>query len=134
MRTLFIWENCDVFDGRRAYWVEVPLEVFYKEIENSIDGKNLYRDNMDDYLASVDRASKDFPDLVKKNHVYLLVREDGLAYEMPAPRMPYSQLWNAYCPLIEFQKEISSLSSLSQIDAPDIDDVLKKGIPMDRSD
>jgi hypothetical protein len=37
MRTLFIWENCDVFDGRRAYWVEVPLDVFCSEIENSID-------------------------------------------------------------------------------------------------
>lgn len=34
MRTLFTWENCDVFDGRRAYWVEVPLDVFRKEIDS----------------------------------------------------------------------------------------------------
>lgn len=134
MRTLFIWENCEVFDSQRAYWVEVPLEVFLSEIENSIDRKNLYEDNMDDYLASVERATKDFPDSVKKNHVYLLVREDGLAYEMPEPRMPYSQLWNAYCPLIEFQKEISSLSSLSQIDVRDIDDALTNDRQMDGCD
>ena len=123
-----------MFDGLRAYWVEVPLDVFRSEIENSIDGKNLYRDNMDDYLASVDSATRDFPDLVKKNHVYLLVREDGLAYEMPEPRMPYSQLWNGYCSLIEFQKEISRLSSLSQIDVRDIDDALTNDKQMDGCD
>jgi hypothetical protein len=80
---------------------------------------------MDDYLASVDRATRDFPDLVKKNHVYLLVREDGLAYEMLSEDA-LSQLWNGYCPLIEFQKEISGLSSLSKIDLRDVDDAVKK--------
>jgi hypothetical protein len=38
MRTLFLWENCHMFDGQRAYWVEVPLEVFRSDIQGSVPG------------------------------------------------------------------------------------------------
>jgi hypothetical protein len=131
MRTLFLWENCHMFDGQRAYWVEVPLEVFRSDIQGSVPGTCTYRDNLDAYLQRGDRAAEDFPDLVKNNHVYLLVREDGLVYEMPEQTTPYSPMWNAYCPFVMFHKKIASLSSLSRIDARDIDEALKKGRPMD---
>lgn len=121
MRTLFIWENCHVFDGKRAFWIEVTLETFHRDIQSSVPETNICEGDLNVYLKKVERAANTFPNLVKKNHVYLLVREDGMAYEMPEPTLPYSPLWNAYCPLELFQKEIASLSCLPQMDTRDVD-------------
>lgn len=118
MKTLFFWEDCDEFDLKMtAYWIEVPLEFFRDEIEGIVPGTGPYVNCMDDYLEMVDRLSKQFPELIKKDHIYLLASQDGMAYKHYGPMMPYSGQWNGYCPLVPFQKDFSSLSCLSTLDA-----------------
>ena len=116
MRTLLVWENCHIFDGKTAFWVEVPLETFRSDIQGLDSETNIYMDSIDEYLKEVENAAEILPDKVRKNYVYLLVREDGKAYKIPKPTYPYSPMWNAYCPFVVFQKEIDNLSCLSQLD------------------
>lgn len=69
MRILFIWENCHMFDGKRAFWVEVPLETFRSDIQGFVPATNTCEGNMDEYLEMAERFADIFPDTIKKNHV-----------------------------------------------------------------
>jgi len=114
MKILFRWSNSDLFDGKTAYYLEIPKN----ELDHSVTSLLNEKDKL--FLASsyfqvssiwIQKNST----LAKLNCIYVLVDSTLSKCILEEPVFPYSSQWNSYCPLEKYKHNISSILEIKEI-------------------
>ena len=120
----WLWNDCHLLDGGRAFVVEIPAE----RASGLLDERSA--DEAHAYLERVAMQASRWPGTVTESHVTCIVSEDGRVVESYSdPWFPYSNLWNAYCPLRRLGIRVAGLVDLQAITAEQIQKALDDDIP-----
>ncbi len=120
----WLWNQCHLLGGRRAYVVEIPAEG---TLGLPGTGPN---DEVNAYLEGVARQVSRWPGTVTEGHVTCIVSADGRVVDAYVdPWFPYSNLWNAYCPLRRLGIRVGELADLQNIPGEVIHKALNDDIP-----
>ncbi len=118
----WLWDDCHLIDGGRAYIVEIPAERAVR-LEG---GRSTHE--VDAYLKAVATQVAMWPGTVTEGHVSCLFTADGrVVKHYHDPWFPYSNLWNAYCPLRRLGIRVAGLDDLVHIP----DEVITRAIDDD---
>lgn len=106
----WLWDDCHLLGGRRAYVVEIPAERALGLLAVRS------HDEADAYLEGVARQASRWPGTVTVGHVTCIVSADGRVVDSYTdPWFPYSNQWNAYCPLRRLGIRVAELADLQGI-------------------
>lgn len=120
----WLWDECHLLGGGRAYVVEIPAE---RTLGLLGAGSN---DKVNAYQERVARQVSRWPGTVTEGHVTCIVSVDGRVVDTYVdPWFPYSNLWNAYCPLRRLGIRVGELADLQNIPGEMIQKALNDDIP-----
>jgi hypothetical protein len=146
MRVLYKWEKCTYLNLSNgysqnncdAYFIEIPKdeingklhELFIKHNENN--ERLLEELKNGEYYKDVNHFVTVYPELAKKDCIYVLIDKNVIRAMLCPVIYPYSGQWNAYCPFRRLydKKKKKYLTGSIQIDEIDeiknIDEIIIK--------
>ena len=106
----WLWNDCDLLGGGRAYVVEIPAG----RVSGLLGAQP--HDREETYLEYVAASAARLPGTVTPGHVTCIVSADGRVIDSYVqPLFPYSGMWNGYCPLRRMGIHVADLADLQRI-------------------
>ena len=106
----WLWNDCDLLGGSRAYVVEIPAGRI-----SGLPGAQPH-EKEEAYLEHVAACAARLPGTVTPGHVTCIVSADGRVVDSYVqPMFPYSGMWNGYCPLRRMGIRVADLADLQRI-------------------
>lgn len=106
----WLWNDCDLLGGGRAYVVEIPAG----RVSGILGAQS--HDREEAYLEYVAACAARLPGTVTPGHVTCIVSADGRVIDSYVqPLFPYSGMWNGYCPLRRMGIRVADLADLQRI-------------------
>lgn len=110
----FLWDQCHLIEGRRAFVVEVPAEVLATSA--FADDPHCRDADLATYLDTVASQSQRWPGTVVSGYVTCVVSDQGeLVRAFMNPFFPYSGQWNGYCPLRRVGVLVESIADVAHV-------------------